>query len=88
MIYRKIGGIHWFRIGRVRIAFCLSHQGAARPLTPNQPAKPALTPRRKQQRPQAALTKTKPSPYDITYTDDMLRQGIDEVLRHRIHAPF
>lgn len=23
MTYRKIGGLHWFAIGRLRIAFCL-----------------------------------------------------------------
>lgn len=23
MTYRKIGGLHWFRLGRLRIAFCV-----------------------------------------------------------------
>lgn len=23
MSYRKIGGIHWFKLGRLRISFCL-----------------------------------------------------------------
>ena len=26
MIYRKIGGIHWFAIGRIRIAICAARR--------------------------------------------------------------
>ncbi len=31
MSYRKIGGIHWLRLGRFRIAFCITRP---RPIVP------------------------------------------------------
>lgn len=30
--YRKIGGLHWLRIGRIRIAWCISHPRPADPI--------------------------------------------------------
>ena len=35
--YHKIGGLHWFRFGRLRIAICFKRSGAVREATKPRP---------------------------------------------------
>lgn len=62
-LYRRIGGIHWIAIGRLRVSLCLT-----RPVRPTEPRRGWLM------LPAAALAATSCSPTMTTLEDDTAAQ--------------